>query len=322
MTAEVSSVREGPASYSSNRKQRPMGKHKSREYYGSLFAALSFIIWGFLVFYWKILHHVPAFQLILHRVVWCFVLMFILTLVRGRFRELVKVLAIKKNIVITALTGVLVTLNWFIYVFAVTSGQVLQASMGYYINPLMSIFLGLVFLREKLTRREVISLVSACIGVAVITIGSGIFPWISISLAISFSVYGFIKKTVHIPTDISLTLETMFITPAAVFMMFFLQARGDLVFLELPAVDIGLLIGAGVVTALPLFLFSEATKRIALSRVGFIQFITPSLMFLIGALVYGEDLTAVKIISFIFIWIALGLFLVPDRSRRRTGQKQ
>jgi len=292
-------------------------KNNSEDFYGNIYAVSSFILWGFLTVYWKALEGVPALQLVFHRIVWCFVLMSALTVIRGRTPELLKILTVRRNVIFTALAGFLVSINWFTYVLAVSSGRVLQASMGYYINPLMSILLGLVFLREKLPLRQKVSLLLACTGVAVITIGSGIFPWISVSLAVTFSVYGFIKKTVSIPTDLALMLETMFVTPAAAAGMIFFRSINGPLLGSLPPVKTLLLLSTGFVTALPLFLFAEGTRRIPLSRVGFLQFISPSIMFLIGVLMYNEALTPIKITSFLFIWTALVLFLLPSRRYTR-----
>ncbi|MBN2049843.1 MAG: EamA family transporter RarD [Spirochaetales bacterium] len=286
---------------------------------GNILAILSFILWGSLVFYWKVLDEVPALIIVSHRILWCFVFMLLYILLRGRFGRLTAVLKVRRHILILLLSGILVGANWFIYVLSVSRGQVLQASLGYYINPLMNVFLGLLFLKERLTPLQWISLTTAFIGVVIMTVGTGVFPWISLTLAVTFSLYGLIKKTVHIPSDLGLTLETTFLTPVALLLLYFLRRKYGPMLGNLPPLETVLLPASGIVTALPLFLFSEGAKRIPLSRIGFFQFISPSLMFLIGYLVYGEPLTTVKVVSFIFIWTALILFLLP---RRRVSKKK
>jgi len=290
---------------------------KRKELTGNICGVSAYFFWGILTIYWKTLHEVPAFQLVLHRILWCFIVMLGYILIRGKGRQLAAILAHRRNILLLSAAALLIGANWFIYVFALSTERILQASLGYYINPLVSIFLGLVFLKEKLSLRQKISLILAGAGVTIITVGVGVFPWISICLALSFALYGLMKKTVDIPSDLGLTLETMLLAPASAVLLIVLRFRSGPIVGTLPPLETVMLFASGFATALPLFLFGEAAKRIPLSRVGFLQFLSPTIMFLIGVLVYNEPLTTVKIISFMCIWAALIIFLLPGAKKAR-----
>ncbi|WP_047983859.1 EamA family transporter RarD [Ornithinibacillus californiensis] len=279
---------------------------------GVVYAVFAYVIWGFLPIYWKIIDAVPASEILAHRIIWSFVFMvFIVLFVRkwpGFIDQCKIILKDKKKLFSITMASIVISLNWLIYIWAVNSDHVLQASLGYYINPLVSILLAIIVLKEKLTKSQTVSVILAGIGVLYLTFSYGVFPWVSIVLAITFALYGLFKKIVDIPAMYGLTIETMIITPIALIYLLFLpentfSSQGAL------SIDGLLLMGAGIVTAVPLLLFASGAKRIPLALVGFLQYIAPTLMLLLGVFVYGETFSFEHLISFGFIWLALVIYL-------------
>jgi chloramphenicol-sensitive protein RarD len=247
-----------------------------------------------------------------NRVVWSFVFMVVLLTVTkklGKLKTTINQLWVdKKQFSALILASILISCNWFIYIWAVNSNHIIEASLGYYINPLVSVLLGLIILKEKMNIPQLISLVLAFIGVLVLTINYGSFPWVSISLAVSFGLYGLAKKMIRLDSAIGLTLETMIVTPVAVFYIGYLFFQGDSSFFTIsPSIDF-LLIGAGVATATPLLFFAIGAQRIPLSTLGFLQYIAPTISLLLGVFVYGEHFSKTHLLAFIFIWSALTIY--------------
>lgn len=279
---------------------------------GSLSTFSAYLIWGFLVIYWKWIDHVPAIEVFAHRLIWSFFFSIILVMLLGQFSSFLEEIKIlirhpKKLLLITS-AAVLISINWYLFIWSVASGHVLQASLGYYINPLVSILLGIVILREAVTWKQGLAFLLAAIGVLYLTIQSGVFPWISIMLALSFGTYGLIKKKVDLSAVHSITIETMIIAPFA-FLYLALLPEQAFQFDNLLAQDNLLLIGGGIATMVPLILFSIGAKVIPLSMVGILQFITPTMMLILGVFVYNEPFSKDNLIAFIFIWSALFLYL-------------
>ena len=213
---------------------------------------------------------------------------------------------------ILAITGLLVSSNWFIYVWAVTHDFMIQASLGYYINPLVNILLGMVFLKEKLRRLQWLAVILAATGVTFLTIFYGEFPWISLFLAFSFGLYGLIRKVVQVGSLIGLTIETLLLTIPATIYLIFLESTGQGSFLQINLKTDLLLICAGVITAIPLLLFTISARRVNLSTVGFMQYIAPTCIFLLGILIYQEPFYTAHIVTFLLIWTALALYSVDS----------
>ncbi|KAA0546108.1 EamA family transporter RarD [Bacillus sp. BGMRC 2118] len=278
---------------------------------GILAAALSYVIWGFLPLYWKLLDHVSPGEILSHRIVWSFVFMIVILFIAKKVKlfwaDLKELITNRKRFIAITSASVIISLNWVLYIWAVNTDQVVQASLGYYINPLISILLGIFVLKEKLTFWQTISFVLATIGVIYLTVHFGTIPWIALLLAISFGVYGLIKKMVSLSPMTGLAIETMFITPIALLFLSFLHIEGNGVFASNPS-DTFILMGAGIATAVPLLLFASGAKKIPLSMIGFLQYIAPTLMLIIGVFLYHEPFTKYHLIAFICIWSALAIY--------------
>jgi len=283
-------------------------KERIREYrIGIVYTTVAFFVWGVLPFYWKALGSVPAFEILAHRILWSFVFTTIVLVVRRNIQliELLKDPTTRKSLLITS--G-LIGLNWFTYVYAVNSERLIEASMGYYINPLLSVCLGIVVLKERLDLLQIIAFLLACAGVLYVTVDYGKFPWIAVVLACAFALYGLFKKTTKVESMPGLMIETLILSPVALGIVFYqmLIGRGALFSMSLSTDSF--LIVAGVVTVLPLYWFAQGAKRIPLSSVGFLQYIAPTLMLVIGIFVYSETFTRAHLVSFGFIWVALTLY--------------
>jgi chloramphenicol-sensitive protein RarD len=285
-----------------------MGKEKS----GILLAISSYLIWGILPVYWKSIDNVPSAEILVSRVVWAFIstLLLILLLKNGRylFEDIKRLWKSQLNFWLLFLASVLISGNWFLYIWAVNNGYLVQTSLGYYINPLISVLLGVFFLKEKLSPAQKVAFILAMIGVLILTFSYGQFPWLSFVLAISFAVYGLLKKQIKLDALRGLTIETFFITPLALGYYIWLFIGNRAVFLHSDVKTDTLLIFTGIATALPLVLFAKGAQRIPLYMVGFLQFIAPTMMLFLGVIIYKESFGQVDLISFIFIWIGLVLF--------------
>lgn len=279
---------------------------------GVIYAGLSYVLWGILPIYWKLIGGVSAGETLANRVIWSFVFMLILLLFLGKLRTFMTVVKglwqTKKQLFGLIIASLLVSANWFIFIWAVNNGQMIETSMGYYINPLISVLLGMVVFKERLSISQYVSFALAAIGVIILTVSYGSFPWVSFLLALSFALYGLAKKIVKVDAAIGLTLETMVITPIALLYMgsLFGQQK-QMLFHGNVGLDL-LLIGAGVATAVPLLLFANGVQRIPLSMVGFLQYIAPTIMLVLGVFVYGEYFSKAHFLSFLFIWISLTIY--------------
>nr|WP_206703828.1 EamA family transporter RarD [Paenibacillus alvei] len=289
-------------------------KQKQSHYASGIAAAgLSYIIWGFLPIYWKLLGSVPAAEVLAHRIIWSLVFMIILLALLGKWRaiasEIKQLLANKKQTISIIAASILISINWLVYIFAVESAHVVEASLGYYINPLLNVFLATFFLKEKLTKAEWSAVGIAAAGVVCLTVYYGSFPWAALTLATTFSCYGLIKKKVPVGPWTGLTVETLIMTPFALIFLFFFNPSGTPLW-DKDSSIIMLLIGAGVVTAIPLLLFATGAKRISFTLVGFLQYIAPTIMLLLGLFAFGEAFTTPQFLAFSLIWVALVVFSI------------
>jgi chloramphenicol-sensitive protein RarD len=275
---------------------------------GGLCAGGAFLIWGLSPLYWRLLAEVPPFEIILHRIVWSLALLLPLILISGQARDLARVFRRPRMLLLLCLTAVLVAANWLIYIWAVNNGFVLQASLGYYINPLVNVILGMAFLGERLTRRQGWAVGLAALGVAIQTVDLGAIPWISLALAFSFGIYGLIRKMAAVEALVGLTVETLILSIPAVGLLVHLDLAGQGAFGSRgPAMDL-ILVGAALVTAVPLLLFNIGARRIHLATVGLLQYIAPSGMFLLAVLRFHEPVAPLRWVTFGLIWTALGLY--------------
>jgi len=275
---------------------------------GGLSAFLAFLIWGLSPIYWKALGRVEAFEIILHRVIWSFVFLMPLVLIGRQWEEFKSAVKNGRILGILLVTSILVGANWLIYIWAVNNGRVLQASLGYYINPLVNILLGMVFLGERMRRPQLLAVALATTGVLYLTLQYGVFPWVSLALAFSFGVYGLIRKVAAVGALVGLTVETLLLTAPAGFWVLYLHQNQSGTFLKSGlSIDL-LLIGTGILTATPLLLFNLGAKRITLATLGFIQYTAPTGMLLLGITVFNEPFTRSQAVTFGLIWTALAVY--------------
>jgi chloramphenicol-sensitive protein RarD len=289
---------------------------------GALSAFMAFLIWGLSPVYWKALHGVGAFEIILHRILWSFAFLLLLILFRHRWPEFSIAVKTPRTLLILLITSLLVGANWLIYIWAVNNGRVLQASLGYYINPLVNVALGMIFLRERLRPSQLIAVILAALGVTYLTVQYGVFPWVSLTLAFSFGIYGLVRKVAAVGALVGLTVETLLLTVPAGVWVVFLHQRGSGAFLSRGLTTDLLLVGTGILTATPLLLFNLGARRITLATLGFIQYTAPTGMLLLGITVFGEPFTRVQAITFGSIWLALAIYswdtLRVHRQHRHT----
>ncbi|MEN4011542.1 MAG: EamA family transporter RarD [Bellilinea sp.] len=274
---------------------------------GILFSASAYVLWGFFPIYFKALYNVPAAQILAHRVVWSFLFLAAFLLARQEITALLK--AISRRILLIYLTaGVLLGVNWLTYVWAVNDGRVVESSLGYFINPLVSVLLGVIFLRERLRTMQWAPVGLAAAGVAYLTIRFGQLPWVALVLAFTFGFYGLFKKIAPLGARQGLLLETALICLPMFLYLIFAEFNGSGVFLRSSSLTSLLLALSGLVTIIPLLLFAAGAQLIPLTIIGLLQYIAPTLQFLIGVLLYNEPFTLSSAIGFGFIWLALILF--------------
>lgn len=275
---------------------------------GLAFAMSAFMIWGASPVYWKALNNVPAFETVVHRVVWSFVFLLPLIVLQHRWKAFTAALFDWKTLLIMLVTSLFVSINWLIYIWAIHRQYLLQASLGYYINPLVNVLLGTLFLKERLRKAQTIAVALAAMGVLYLTVFYGRFPWVSIALAFSFGFYGLIRKMAPVGPLIGLTIETLLLAVPAVAYLWYVEHSGRAAFLHLGIQTDLMLTGTALVTALPLLFFNLGAKRLRLSTVGFLQYITPTSMFLIAVFFFKEPFSSVQVISFVLIWTALAIY--------------
>ncbi len=277
---------------------------------GILNAFGAYFIWGLFPVYWKLIRHVPAIQLIGHRIIWSFILLAAFLSITRRWSELKTVSWDPKILRVYLVAAVLVGFNWFIYVWAVNSGHILEASLGYFINPLFSVLLGVVFLREKLRFWQWLSVGFAGVGVLYLTLAYNRAPWIALGLAFTFGCYGLVKKTSPLGSITGLTLESGILFLPGFLFLFYQDWIGKGAFLHTGLQADLLMIGAGLVTTVPLVMFTYAAQRIPLTTVGLMHYITPTAQFLLGIFVYGEAFRRDQALGFGIVWAALIVFCV------------
>jgi len=285
---------------------------------GILYGIGAYVLWGFFPIYWKFLHPVPALQVIGHRIGWSFVILIAYVLVTKQWDEFRAVAFNSKTLLIYGVAAILLSINWLVYVWGVNAGFIVETSLGYFINPLLSVLMGVIFLRERLRPAQWIPVALATAGVVYLTAVYGRLPWIALSLAFSFGLYGLMKKLAPLGSLYGLTLETGILFPLAVIFLAFVQVTGDGAFLHDGVVVDLFLVGAGIVTTIPLLMFASAAKQIPLSMVGILQYIAPTLQFLIGVFLYKEPFDHSHLIGFGIVWAALVIFWVENYIANRT----
>ncbi len=288
---------------------------------GIWYAVGAYVFWGLFPVYWKVLGGLPALQLLGHRIVWSFLLLMAVILIARQWKEFRASLN-RRVLAIYSVAAVLIGINWLTYVWAIGAGFIVETSLGYFINPLLSVLLGVIFLRERLRPLQWIPIGLAAAGVLYLTFAYGSLPWIALTLAITFSIYGLVKKTAPLNSFHGLTLETAILfLPALVFLVYS-EFSGTGVFLHSPAYVNLMLFGAGMVTVIPLLLFASAARRILLTSIGVLQYVNPTMQFLLGTLVYKEPFTPHRLVGFSIVWAALILYGAEGLIARRKKSKE
>jgi chloramphenicol-sensitive protein RarD len=285
-----------------------MTDERKRTRTGLLLGLGAYLSWGVLPLYFKALAHVDPFEIVAHRIVWSLLFLAALVTLWRRWPAIRAALAAPRVAITLGVTAVLIAINWLVYIWAVLNDHVLEGSLGYYLNPLVNILLGTLLLKEKLSRPRMAAVALAAAGVAVLAAGAGQGLWISLTLAVSFALYGFLRKVAPVDSLEGLSIETALLAPIALGWILWLQSRG---LGSLAAHGMGtdlLLVLAGALTAIPLLLFTAAAKRLPYSTLGFLQYIAPSIQFLLAVFVFGEALTTAHLICFGAIWTALAIF--------------
>lgn len=285
---------------------------------GVAFAASAYTLWGLMPLYWRLLHHVPPLELTIHRVAWCAVAVGLAVLWRDRFKAARVALKNPRLIATLALSSLLISMNWGLYIWCVATDQLVEGSLGYYINPLVSVALGFALLGERLTRLRLAAIALAAVAVAIQTLTIGHFPWIALTLAVSFGFYGYLRKTAAIEAVDGLFIETAILFPVAAGLIAVWMVEGTGAFASVSLATDAMLALAGVMTAVPLALFSAGARRIRLSTLGFLQYIAPSISLVLATVWFGEPFTQIHAVTFGLIWFALALISLEGLRTRRA----
>lgn len=283
---------------------------------GIFFGLAAYVLWGILPVYWKALELVSPFEILSSRFMWSCVFVFLLIIFQKKWplftKEVKQVFSNVKTGAAMVAAGITISFNWGTFIWAVNNGHIVETSMGYYINPLVSILFAVVFLRERLDKMQLAAITCAFIGVASMVYSFGKIPWVSLTLAFTFALYGLLKKILPVSALTSIMLETLLITPLALVYEYSLWQQGVSFYASENLQVIMMLTGAGVVTAIPLLLFTAGARLLPLKIIGFLQYISPTLTLLIGVFVYNEAFTASHLLAFGWIWAALLLFIVSQ----------
>ncbi len=279
---------------------------------GAACAVAAFLIWGLTPIYFKTLRFVPALEILMHRMVWSFLFLLPFVVFTQRRHEFVKVISSGRTLMILLVTTILVSSNWFVFIWAINSDHILQTSLGYYINPLINVLLGVVFLKEHLRPTQLAAVLLAAAGVVYLTIEIGRPPWIALFLAFTFGFYGLIRKVASVNALVGLTIETLLLSLPAVIYLGTLYAHGRGAFLRIDTRTDVLLMCAALATALPLLLFTTGARRIHFSTIGILQYIAPSCTFLLAVFVYREPFLPAQMWTFVLIWAALLIYSVDS----------
>ena len=286
---------------------------------GILYAAGAYIIWGLLPIYWKALDDVAAGQILAHRIVWSLLFVGVVLTVRHNWAWLRGAVARPRVLFTFAVSGSLLAINWFVYIWSVNAGFIVETSLGYFINPFVNVLLGFLVLKERLRPAQWLALSVALAGVLYLTFSYGAFPWIALTLAFSFGTYGFIRKTATLNSAEGLFLETAVLFLPAFGFLLLQDFRGAGAFAHNGPTSTLLLMGAGIVTSVPLLLFAAGARRITMTSLGLLQYIAPTLQFLIGVLIFHEEFGMTRLIGFGLIWLALVLYSAESVWQRRMS---
>ncbi|MEI2395520.1 EamA family transporter RarD [Paenibacillus phytohabitans] len=284
---------------------------------GIIYAVLSYLIWGFLPLYWRLFQAMPAWEILGHRIVWAFVFVAVLVTCSRQWGRLRTIFSSTKSTVAVVLCSFFISMNWFLFIWAVNNNHVLETSLGYYMNPLISVLFAVIFLKEKLSAWQWASILLAGTGVGIMTVQYGQAPWVAIALAVTFSLYGLAKKLAGLDVLLGLTGETLIAMPVALGYLIYIQSQGTGTFASLSPLLMIVLLLSGAATAMPLFWFAKSMQLLPLSMVGFIQYISPTTSMLLAVFLLGEPFSQGRLVSFSFIWVALIVYSVAGFRKSR-----
>jgi chloramphenicol-sensitive protein RarD len=281
----------------------------------------AYLLWGVFPLYFPLLEPAGGLEIVAHRVVWSLLFIALLLTVRRGWSQVRATVADRRSLLVLAAAAVLIAVNWLVYVYAVNSGHVVEASLGYFINPLVSVVLGVAVFQERLRRLQWVAVGIAVLAVAVLTVDYGRPPWVALTLATTFGLYGLMKKLVRVEAAPGLFVETAVVVVPALVVLGVLQARGDAAFGHTGAGEAFLLVSTGLATAVPLLLFAVAARRVPLSTVGLLQYVTPLMQLSIGVFVYDEPMPAARLAGFAIVWLALAVFTVDSLRQARSSRR-
>lgn len=290
---------------------------------GFAFALMAYVLWGFLPFFMKAVAHIPASEVVAHRIIWSVPLAGLVLVWLGRTADIKAALRSPRMLAMATLTAVLVTINWGIYVWAIGAGRAIETALGYYINPLFSIFLGAVLLKEKPDPAQMVAIGLAACAVAILAFDAGGLPWVSLGLCLSWGFYAFFRKTLPVGPNQGFFLEVLLLSVPAVGYVIWLEWTGQGHFGDTGMADVLWLLACGIITAIPLMIYANGAKLLRLSTIGIMQYIAPTMIFIIAVFVFGEPFGTTKLIAFVLIWAALfiysGSMLRSARARRAAA---
>lgn len=278
---------------------------------GFAFALAAYFLWGFLPLFMKAIAHIPAPEIIAHRIIWSIPVAGAVLIATGRTADLKVALRSPRTLAMAALTASIITINWGIYVWSIAAGRALESALGYYINPLFSVFLGAVLLREKLSTSQWVAIGLAVCAVAILTVEAGGLPWVSLGLAVSWGFYAFFRKTLPVGPNQGFLLEVMLLSVPAIAYIGYVETSGQGHFGDTGYVDVLWLLACGLITAVPLILYANGAKLLRLSTIGIMQYIAPTMIFIIAVFVFKEPFGLSQLVAFAFIWAALLVFTWP-----------
>ncbi|MPQ98206.1 EamA family transporter RarD [Modestobacter sp. I12A-02628] len=281
----------------------------------------AYVLWGFFPLYFPLLEPAGGFEIVAHRIVWSLLLVAVVLSVTGGWGQVRAAVTDRRSLLVLAAAGVLITVNWVTFVYGVNSGHVVETSLGYFINPLVSVLLGVAFFAERLRRLQWLAVGIAAVAVGVLTVDYGRPPWIALTLAATFALYGVMKKLVQVDPVPGLLVETAVVVVPAVVVLGVLQGNGTGTLASEGPGHVALLASTGVATAVPLVLFAVAASRIPLSTIGLLQYLTPLMQLSIGVFVYDEPMPPARLAGFAIVWLALAVFSVDSLRRARSGRR-
>ncbi|MES9868749.1 MAG: EamA family transporter RarD [Sedimenticola sp.] len=282
----------------------------------------AYLLWGFSPLFYRLLGEASALEVLAHRAVWSLLFTLVLVILAGNIQALVRILANRRLMAILLASSILVSVNWLVFIWAVNNEKALEASMGYFIMPIVMVLLGRVVLTEHLSRPQLVSVLLTFLGVLNLLVALGQLPWVALTLAISFGCYGLVRKMAPVDSLLGLTVECLLLTPIALLYLFYLHSEGSIVF---GTVGLGfdlLLASSALMTALPLILFTAGAKRLRYATAGMLSYINPSIQFLLAVLLFREPFTTTHLVTFSLIWLGLGIFSQDARKQASNNEKR